>query len=93
MQHVFITMIKRQNIVGGVTYIRSSGQNQPSNVLGQPHPLADTWETMILDDERVWHQISAILPADEQAFAYHDIIVVKCKGADAKQSDRKTSDQ
>ncbi len=93
VQHVFITMIRRQNIEGGITYVRSSGEDKPSNVLGLPRPLAETWETLILDDEKVWHQISAILPSDEQVLAFRDIIVVKCKLADSKAADRKASDQ
>ncbi len=93
VQHVFITMIKRHNIHGGVTFIRSSDDDQPSNVLGQPHPLAETWETVVLDDEKVWHQISAVLPADEHAYGFRDVIVVKCKAAGAIHTSRAAPDQ
>lgn len=93
VQHVFITMSRRQNIDGGVTYIRSSGDDGPSNVIGEPRPLADTWETLIVDDEKVWHQISAILPIDEQAYAFRDISVVKCKALSVMNANQKAADQ
>jgi len=74
VDHVLVLLIKRQNIVSGTTTIADLEQ-QP---LGS-FTLTDPLDAAFVDDHRVYHGVTPVLPENPEAPAYRDVLVVTFK--------------
>lgn len=68
---VFVTLIARHNVAGGVTAITDeTGRSLGSFELSQP------LDAVFLDDHRVWHGVTPIRVEDPEQPAYRDALVL-----------------
>lgn len=68
---VLVLLVRRHNIAQGVTAIQSpDGRDLGSFTLAQPG------DAVLLDDRRVYHGVTAVLPLDPEQPAYRDVLVV-----------------
>jgi hypothetical protein len=68
---VLVTFIGRENVAGGITAIRVDGQEGEASFTLE-HPL----DTVLLDDTRVWHGVTPILPLDPAKPGHRDVLVL-----------------
>jgi len=68
---VLVLLVTRCNIAQGVTEIFAPGGER----LGQ-FTLSDAFDTVLLDDHRVYHGVTAVRPLDPATPAWRDVIVV-----------------
>jgi len=68
---VLVTLIGRENVAGGVTAIRVDGQEGEASFTLE-HPL----DSVLLDDTRVWHGVTPILPLDPARPGHRDVLVL-----------------
>jgi hypothetical protein len=69
-----VLLIKRQNIVSGTTTIADLEQRP----LGS-FTLTDPLDAAFVDDHRVYHGVTPVLPENPEAPAYRDVLVVSFK--------------
>jgi hypothetical protein len=68
---VAVTLIGRLNVAGGVTAVAdASGRTLGSFTLETP------LDTVLLDDNRVWHGVTPVQPLDPTAPAHRDVLVL-----------------
>jgi len=68
---VFVMLVRRENIAEGVTRIGGAGGRD----LGR-FTLANPMDAVFLDDHRVRHGVTAVVPIDPSRPAYRDALVV-----------------
>lgn len=74
VSYVLVMLIKRQNVHGGETTIA----DQNGNVL-EKITMREPFECLWLDDERIRHGVSPILPIDPNLPAFRDTLVLTFK--------------
>jgi hypothetical protein len=67
---VLVMLITRENIAEGVTSIHDTGQR----LLGR-FTLAEPLESAFVDDSRVFHGVTPVVPIDSTRPAYRDVLV------------------
>lgn len=73
---VAVTLIGRRNVAGGVTAVADdTGQPLGSFTLEQP------LDTVVLDDHRVWHGVTPVVPERPDAPAHRDVLVLTYRDA------------
>jgi hypothetical protein len=70
---VFMMLVRRENIIGGTTEISTPDGVPTEHVL-----LSEPGEALILDDRRLQHCVSAIMPGCMTAPAFRDMLVMTC---------------
>jgi hypothetical protein len=68
---VAVTLVRRENVVGGVTSV-ADAEGRPLGSFTLDAPL----DTVLLDDHRVWHGVTPLVPLDPSAPAYRDVLVL-----------------
>lgn len=73
---VAVTLIGRRNVAGGVTAVADdTGQSLGSFTLEQP------LDTVVLDDHRVWHGVTPVVPERPDVPAHRDVLVLTYRAA------------
>jgi hypothetical protein len=68
---VAVTLVGRANVAGGVTAVAdATGRTLGSFTLETP------LDTVLLDDQRVWHGVTPVQPMDRAAPAHRDVLVL-----------------
>ena len=75
----FVLLVHRENIVSGTTTIHDLDRAQ----LGS-FTLTDPFDAAIVDDNRVYHGVTAVTPLDPARPAYRDALVVTFRRADSR---------
>lgn len=78
VDYVLVALIDRQNIREGTTTIHSADGTQ----LGA-FTLIDPLDIALVDDQRVWHGVTAVEPLDPGAPAWRDVLVLTFRRAEA----------
>lgn len=68
---VLVTLIGRENVAGGVTGIRVEGREGEASFT-----LENPLDTVLLNDTRVWHGVTPILPLDPAKPGHRDVLVL-----------------
>jgi hypothetical protein len=68
---VMVLLVRRQNVASGETSIH----DLKKNLLGS-FTLAEPMEAALVDDDRVYHGVTPVVPIDPAADAYRDVLVV-----------------
>ena len=68
---VAVTLIGRANVAGGVTAVAE----RAGRALGS-FTLETPLDTVLLDDQRVWHGVTPVHPLDRAAPAHRDVLVL-----------------
>lgn len=68
---VLVMLVKRTNIAEGVTSIHSAHKRQ----VGQ-FTLTDPFDSAFVDDSRVYHGVTEVVPVDPSLPAHRDVLVV-----------------
>lgn len=68
---VAVTLVGRENVAGGVTSV-ADAEGRPLGSFTLEAPL----DTVLLDDHRVWHGVTPLVPLDPSAPAYRDVLVL-----------------
>ena len=71
---VLVLLIERQNIARGNTTVYDRNQHE----LGS-FTLTDPFDAALVDDTRVYHGVTPVIPLDPKQPAYRDVLVVTCK--------------
>jgi hypothetical protein len=66
-----VTLIERTNVAGGVTAVA----DDTGRALGS-FTLETPLDTVLLDDQRVWHGVTPVHPIDPAAPAHRDVLVL-----------------
>lgn len=74
VDYVLMALIKRKNVVNGTTCVLDSDQNEVAQFT-----LTEAFEAVMVNDLRVAHGVSAILPASPNLEGYRDMLVVTFK--------------
>jgi hypothetical protein len=74
VDHVLVLLVKRENIVSGTTTIADL-QRTPLGSFTLTEPL----DAAFVDDQRVYHGVTPVLPQDPACPAYRDVLVVTFK--------------
>jgi hypothetical protein len=77
VDYVLVLLIERRNVESGITSIGDA-----SGALGS-FTLSQTFDAVMLDDHRVYHGVTAIVPVDPQLPAFRDVLVVTFRAASA----------
>lgn len=75
---VAVTLIGRHNVAGGVTAVADADQ-RPLGSFTLTAPL----DTVVLDDHRVWHGVTPIVPERAGLPAHRDVLVLTYRDATA----------
>jgi hypothetical protein len=68
---VAVTLVHRENVAGGVTAVAdAAGRTLGAFTLEAP------LDTVLLDDQRVWHGVTPVLPLDAARPAHRDVLVL-----------------
>jgi hypothetical protein len=68
---VAVTLVGRHNVAGGVTAVAdATGRTLGSFTLETP------LDTVLLDDQRVWHGVTPVQPIDPATEAHRDVLVL-----------------
>jgi hypothetical protein len=73
---VFMMMINRQQVSGGATFLYDQ-----SGALLHQHTLTDPMESAFINDQRIFHGVSPITPADQDSYGYRDMLVITFRKA------------
>jgi hypothetical protein len=68
---VAVTLIDRHNVAGGVTAVADADRRP----LGS-FTLTDPLDTVVLDDQRVWHGVTPVVPDHAGVPAHRDVLVL-----------------
>jgi hypothetical protein len=71
VDYVLVLMVRRENVASGVTAIRDHDRNE----LGS-FTLTDGLDAAWVDDARVFHGVTPVVPVDPTRPAYRDVLVV-----------------
>jgi hypothetical protein len=71
VDYVLVLMVRRENVASGVTAIRDHDRNELDSFT-----LADTLDAAWVDDARVFHGVTPVVPVDPAKPAYRDVLVV-----------------
>ena len=71
VDYVLVLLVTRRNIVSGVTSIHALDGSE----LGH-FTLTDPFDAALVDDRRVAHGVTAVVPIDPTVPAYRDVLVV-----------------
>lgn len=77
VDYVLVALIDRHNIREGTTTIHSAGGDQ----LGA-FTLSDPLDLALVDDQRVWHGVTAVEPLDTSQPAWRDVLVLTFRRVD-----------
>ena len=69
--YVLVLLIKRVNIKSGITSIQDLAKNKLDEFT-----LTHPFDAALLDDNRVYHGVTAVEPLDPTQRAYRDVLVV-----------------
>lgn len=78
VDYVLVALIDRHNIREGTTTIHAADGTQ----LGA-FTLTDPLDIALVDDQRVWHGVTAVEPLDPDAPAWRDVLVLTFRRAEA----------
>lgn len=81
VDYVLVALIDRHNIREGTTTIHAADGTQ----LGD-FTLTDPLDVALVDDQRVWHGVTAVEPLDPDAPAWRDVLVLTFRRAEAVRS-------
>ncbi len=81
VDYVLVALIDRHNIREGTTTIHAADGTQ----LGA-FTLTDPLDVALVDDQRVWHGVTAVEPLDPDAPAWRDVLVLTFRRAEAVRS-------
>lgn len=71
VDYVLVLMVRRENVASGVTAIRDHDRNELDSFT-----LADALDAAWVDDARVFHGVTPVIPVDPAKPAYRDVLVV-----------------
>lgn len=71
VDHVLVLLVRRENIASGTTSIHDMSRQE----LGS-FTLTDPLDAALVEDERVYHGVTAVHPIDASVPAYRDVLVV-----------------
>jgi len=71
---VLVLLIERRNVARGTTTV----YDQDHRELGS-FTLADPFDAALVDDRRVYHGVTPVIPLDPAQPAYRDVLVVTCQ--------------
>ncbi|MBX3161896.1 MAG: 2OG-Fe dioxygenase family protein [Deltaproteobacteria bacterium] len=71
VDHVLVLLVRRTNIASGTTTI-----HRPDGAQLGSFTLAAPFDSVVLDDARVFHGVTPVEPIDPAAPAYRDVLVV-----------------
>lgn len=71
VDYVMVLLVRRENIASGTTTIHA-----PDGRLLGSFTLTDPLDATLLDDHRVFHGVTPVVPVDARAPAYRDVLVV-----------------
>ncbi len=69
--YVFITIVRRHNISGGITHLYSTDRKRIKRL-----ELKNFSESIFLDDTKMMHKVSLIKPVSSEKTAYCDMLVI-----------------
>jgi hypothetical protein len=78
VDHVLVLLIGRQNVASGVTTIQSPGPDGRAIERGA-FTLAEPLDAAIVDDARVTHGVTPVVPIEPDRPAFRDVLVVTFK--------------
>lgn len=81
VDYVLVALVDRRNIREGTTTIHAADSTQ----LGA-FTLTDPLDIALVDDQRVWHGVTAVEPMDPDAPAWRDVLVLTFRRAEAVRS-------
>lgn len=70
VDYVMVLLVRRENIASGTTTIHA-----PDGTLLGSFTLTDPLDATLLDDHRVFHGVTPVVPVDARAPAYRDVLV------------------
>lgn len=71
VDYVMVLLVRRDNIASGTTTIHA-----PDGTLLGSFTLTDPLDATLLDDRRVFHGVTPVVPVDARVPAYRDVLVV-----------------
>lgn len=71
VDYVMVLLVRRESIASGTTTIHT-----PDGQLLGSFTLTDPLDATLLDDHRVFHGVTPVVPVDARAAAYRDVLVV-----------------
>ncbi len=71
VDYVLVLMVRRENVASGVTAIRDHDRNELDSFT-----LTDGLDAAWVDDVRVFHGVTPVVPVDPTQPAYRDVLVV-----------------
>jgi hypothetical protein len=77
VDYVLVLLIRRDNIQSGVTTIHDLNKKEVGSFT-----LTQPFDAALVDDNRVYHGVTAVTPLDPAKPAYRDVLVVTFKKAD-----------
>ena len=78
VDYVLVTLIARENVAGGVTGIRVEGRSEEA----ASFTLHDPLDSVLLDDHRVWHGVTPVVPLDPARPGHRDVLVLTFRVAE-----------
>lgn len=75
---VLVMLVARHNVAEGVTKIHGLDREEIGSFC-----LAEPFDAALVDDHRVYHAVTPVVPIDPAQPAYRDVLVVTFKAADA----------
>ncbi|ODU43683.1 2OG-Fe dioxygenase family protein [uncultured Aquimonas sp.] len=81
VDYVLVALVDRHNIHEGTTTIHAADGTQ----LGA-FTLTEALDIALVDDQRVWHGVTAVEPLDPDAPAWRDVLVLTFRRAEAVRS-------
>ncbi|HUP91840.1 MAG TPA: 2OG-Fe dioxygenase family protein [Solimonas sp.] len=76
VDYVLVLLVRRHNVASGTTTIRS-----PQNLDLGSFTLTDPMDASLLDDARVFHGVTPVVPVDAAMPAFRDVLVVTFRRA------------
>lgn len=69
--YILIMLIDRQNVAGGVSYMYDNNR-QPL----EQHTMQNSGDLLLINDEKVYHGVTEIVPQDTKSTALRDVLVL-----------------
>jgi hypothetical protein len=76
VDYVMVLLVRRENIASGTTTIHA-----PDGTLLGSFTLTDAFDATLLDDRRVFHGVTPVVPVDTRRAAYRDVLVISFRRA------------
>lgn len=80
VDYVLVLMVDRSNIASGTTTI-----HRPDGTLLGSFTLTEPFDAALVDDHRVFHGVTPVLPLDPDAPSHRDVLVVTLRGMAATE--------